>query len=522
MTATFEPSSTNPSSPDTDTADVFQEFEAEASRRREKRITGEEQEWSDYTQEVLDALPRTWTRGLLYFIVAFLSITLPWAMLAKIDETGSARGRLELKGNTIKQEAAIPAPVAVMAVHVQEGDVVTAGQILMELDNRSVKDELTQAKTRLEGQEDQLTQLNLVKHQLVLALTAQQRQNQAQELEKLAQVEQSARNAESLQTSYSLQKLEKMLPIDQARQAVINSQTAYELIQGQVRQANIEVERYRGLFDQEVVPEIKLKEVEVSRQESLKQLAQAEAEISQNKLRLSEQEKRYKTTMHQIEAEVKQAELRLEEQQRNQGTLKQSATISMTRAEQQLQEMEAQIVSARVEVEQSKAKMVVLERQIEKYIIQAPIDGVLFQFPTKRPGAVMQPKDLIAEVAPKESALVFRGQIPTAQSESIRTGERRKLVKLKFDEFPYQDYEVVTGRLAWISPDSKVVQTGLESATVYEVEVELEQNCIGAEDQCIPFKPGQPATADVVIRQRRIIDLLLDPFEKLRKGEIKL
>ena len=522
MTATFEPPSSNSTLSDTDPDSIFQNFDADVGHQKEQRITGEEQEWSDYAQEVLDALPRTWTRGLLYFIVVFLSIALPWATFAKIDETGSARGRLELKGSTVKQEASVPAPVAVIAVYAQQGDVVTAGQILLELDHRLVKDELAQAEMRLNGQENQLTQLNLIKNQLVLALAAQQQQNQAQEFEKLAQVEQVYRNLDSLQMSYNLQRLEKMIPVDQARQAIDDSRKAYELIQRQVQQAEIEVERYRRLFEQDVISEVKLKEVEALLQESLRQLAQAESEVAQSQLRLSEQEKRYDTTMHQLEAEATQAKLRLEEQQRSQSTLKQSATLSITRAEQQLKEMESQVVSAQAEMEQSKAKIVALQRQIEKYKIRAPVDGVLFQFPMKQPGSVVQPKDLIAEIAPEGAALVFRGQIPTAQSESIRTGEQEKFVKLKFDEFPYQDYEVVPGRLTWISPDSKVIQSGQASATIYEVEVELEKKCIDTEGQCVPFEAGQPATADIVIRQRRIIDLLLDPFHKLRKGEFKL
>ncbi len=47
-------------------------------------------DWSDVTQESLDSLPQVWTRGLLYFLVVFVSIVLPWAMLSKVDETGTA------------------------------------------------------------------------------------------------------------------------------------------------------------------------------------------------------------------------------------------------------------------------------------------------------------------------------------------------------------------------------------------------------------------------------------------------
>jgi HlyD family secretion protein len=36
------------------------------------------------------------------------------------------------------------------------------------------------------------------------------------------------------------------------------------------------------------------------------------------------------------------------------------------------------------------------------------------------------------------------------------------------------------------------------------------------------LRPGDTATAEVIVRQRRIIDFLLDPFKKLQQGGVKL
>jgi PPIC-type PPIASE domain len=77
-------------------------------------------DWSDATKELLDSLPRVWTRGMLYFLVTFVSIVLPWAMLSKVDETGSARGRLEPFGATQRLDA--PVAGTVTAVRVKEGE----------------------------------------------------------------------------------------------------------------------------------------------------------------------------------------------------------------------------------------------------------------------------------------------------------------------------------------------------------------------------------------------------------------
>jgi hemolysin D len=482
-----------------------------------------EQDWSDHAQELLDAIPQTWTRGLLYVLVTFFSIGLPWASVASIDETGSARGRLEVKGSTIKKEADIASPVAVLGVHAKEGDTVKAGQVLIELDARSLKDELKQLETKLEGQKNRLTQTNALKNQIILTVGLQEQQNIAQGQEKLTQVEQSRRSLDSTRTSYGLQQIEKLSPIDQAEQALADSLKAKSLANTRLKAAWRELARYQALYQQGAIPEIKVRELEANVQENQRQTLQAEADIQQNQLRRDEQKRRYGTVMHQAAADVNQAQLRLDEQTSSYESLRQGASLALARNNQQLKETEAQIISIKAEIAQSQAQITALKSQLAKYTIRAPISGIVFQLPIKRAGVVVQPKDLLAEIAPENAQLIFRGQIPTADSESIRSGNPRKPVKLKFDEFPFQDYEVIPGNLATVSPDSKMVQTPQGAgATVYEIEVELDRNCINAEGRCLPFKAGQPATADVVIRQRRVIDLLLDPFQKLQKGEFKM
>ena len=90
-------------------------------------------EWSFATTELLDTFPQVWTRGLLYFLMVFMGIILPWAIFSQVDETGKARGRLEPKGQTIKLDAPVAGTVA--AIKVKEGELVTAGQTLLELES---------------------------------------------------------------------------------------------------------------------------------------------------------------------------------------------------------------------------------------------------------------------------------------------------------------------------------------------------------------------------------------------------
>jgi HlyD family secretion protein len=113
-------------------------------------------------------------------------------------------------------------------------------------------------------------------------------------------------------------------------------------------------------------------------------------------------------------------------------------------------------------------------------------------------------------------------------------------VKLKFDAYPFQDYGVVPGRLTWISPDSRARPSSSSSSSsssgsssnstpesnqsgeFYELEVELAQNYIQHGDRRVLLTPGQTASAEIVIRQRRLADIFLAPFKSLKKGGIQL
>jgi len=529
-------------------------------------------DWSYATKELLDTLPKTWTRGLLYFLVVFVGIVLPWSMLYKVDETGSARGRLELKGNTVKREADIQGSVAVVKVRVKEGEEVKANQILVELDSKSIRDEIQQNQIKLEGQINRLSQLEIQKNQFGIAIAAQQQQSKVQELEKQTQVAQAEQNFDTLKTAYNFQKEEKIAQLAQAQQnfdalkatynfqkgeklaqvaqvrkSIESSKAAYNLAAVRLGKAQEKLQRYKIVFEAGAISKDRLAEIVQSVEENYQQQRQAQSDISQTESRLTEQQGSYEKIIHQAESEIKQAELRLKEQQGNyqriirqaqsdieQGKLRleeqkrsyqslvQSGTIAVSKIEQQLTDLNTQIAGVQSEIEQTKNQISSLKEQLKKYLIRSDFDGTIFSLPITREGAVVQPKQLIAEIARKGTGLVFKGQILTSESESLRSGNQAKDANLKFDEYPFQDYEVVKGKLSWVSPNSKITQTAQGNVTTYDVEIELSQNCLLPKSKCIPFKSGQPATAEIIIRQRRLIDFILDPFKKLQKGDLKL
>jgi hemolysin D len=474
-------------------------------------------DWSDVSKDLLDSLPQVWTRGMLYFLVAFATLFVPWTILFKVDETGVARGRLEPKGNTIKLDTAVGGTVA--EIKVKEGDTVQEGQSILVLDSQLINGDLTQAKDKLNGHLNQLSQLKILKNQLILTVETQKQQSQAQELEKEAQIEQVEQQLKNIVNSSTLQQAEKLAQLNQAKQTLSHSQVNNQLIERSLGGAQREVERFQKAFQEGIVSEINVVEKKEIFQERQKIYEQTKSDIEQAKLRLGEQENIYQRSIKQSQAELEQTQLRLKEEEESFNSLKGASKLAILKSEEQLKNVDREITGLQTEIFQSRNQIATLKYQLSQRFLKSPINGTVYQLPIQRPGAVVQPGNLIVELAPSNSQLIIRAQMATQESGSLRKG---LAVKLKFDAYPFQDYGVVQGELLNISPTSIEVDTPSGKVAAYNLEIAVKQNCIISGNNCINFRPGDTATAEVIVRQRRIADFLLDPFKKLQGGGLKL
>ncbi|MBW4656502.1 MAG: HlyD family efflux transporter periplasmic adaptor subunit [Kaiparowitsia implicata GSE-PSE-MK54-09C] len=424
-------------------------------------------EWSSLTRELIDTLPKVWTRGLLYSLVLFAAIALPWASLAKVDETGSARGRLEPQGKTIRVDA--PVTGTVTALRVREGQTVKAGQVLVELESEVVQAELQQAQAKLEGALNRLAQLELMKNEQEIAIRSQRLQSQAQQTAQLAQ-------------------------IDQVEQRLHASRRAHSLATDRLNRDRIEVQRYETLLAEGVVPAAKLAEIERMLDES-------------------------QQAVNQSQAEIQQAESGIKQQQSNYDNVVRTGELTVLESERRIKELQAQILDTQADIAQTQKQIESLQFQQQQRLVKSPSDGTIFSLSLDSAGTFLQPGQAIAQIAPAEAKLIFQAQMPSSESGFLRTGLP---VKLKFDAYPFQDYGIISGNLQHISPDSKSIETPQGIIQTFELEIALDQSYIQTQNKRVMLSPGQTATAEVIIRQRRIIDFILDPFKKLQKGGLEL
>lgn len=114
---------------------------------------------SDTTPEVSDVIAKMpwWaTRGLLYIIVAFIFVAFLWAALSMVDVVAESRGRLVPEGH-VKPVQSVAGGL-VQSVLVREGEAITRGQAIVQLDAREMRTRLAKLREELATSEMQLRQ----------------------------------------------------------------------------------------------------------------------------------------------------------------------------------------------------------------------------------------------------------------------------------------------------------------------------------------------------------------------------
>jgi len=184
--------------------------------------------------------------------------------------------------------------------------------------------------------------------------------------------------------------------------------------------------------------------------------------------------------------------------------------------EQKIQQLEMELNQAKSKIAETQTLLAQAKNKLKQRFIYAPVTGVISALNIRNTGEVVQPGETIAEVTPNHAPLVLEVSLPNREAGFVKTGMP---VQVKFDAFPYQNYGVIPGKVVSISPDAK---TDERLGVFYRVEVSLDRDSVKANNQTWKLKAGQTATAEIVIRQRSIADILLDPLKQLQKGGMSL
>ncbi|MBE7384740.1 MAG: HlyD family type I secretion periplasmic adaptor subunit [Leptolyngbya sp. SIO1E4] len=420
--------------------------------------------WSEALQSLLEQPPATLPRHMIAGGVLFVAVVGLWSWSGAVKEVSTAEGKVSPRGDVYKVQPSVNGEVT--QIFVEAGDVVEQGQTIAEIDHQLIEKEIQRLEESLANSQLQLGQTEAL---------IQQTQSELNILQAMAQADIAAR-----QSSLSQEK------------ATINTHHQILAQLQDDRQAQIDrMARLEELVDQGALAKDHLFQLEQSLRERERSITETQGNLE-----------RSEAAIDQLEAELAQTKAVSDQQELT--------------AQEKLQQLQMEATSLIAQVKETQILLDRSKAELAQTVLKAPVSGVVSVLEVANVGEVLQPGETIAEIAPGSAPLILSTLLPSQEAGLVDVGMP---VNIKFDAFPYQDYGIIPGSVLSISPDAK---TDEERGAVYEVDIALDQAYVEHDGQNIPLKAGQTATAEIVVRQRRILNVLLDPIRKLQKRNINL
>ena len=432
---------------------------------------------------ILSTEPWRLLHAVIYAMIALVLAALVWSFIGRADVIVSAQGTLQPDSELRRVHAPVDGELA--NLYIAEGQPVRKGDVLARLNARGAIEAATQAQQaqlKLEDAEREWRQFPEKKALLERrAATLRERM----ELEEQQHGKRQALGTSHLTEAQRAQVGEARTLLEEARRAREAAKTEAD-----------KFERVFALPGGGGVSQIQLDAKRNALQASENALRVAQSRLGELGARQAQE---LTLARAQVESSGQElARLRLDYE---------AATTELTTVEDKLR---TQLQTARLAAESSAR---IRFDNIDKdnfLLILAPASGIVTDVTSTQPGDKVQANMPLVGIAPANARGVVRVEIAEHDRAFLREGLP---VKLKFSAFAYQRYGLIGGTLEYISPATK--PAAVSKAPVYEGRVTLQRDHFLVAEQKVPLRYGMTATAEVIVRERRLIDLALDPFRDI-------
>jgi HlyD family secretion protein len=162
----------------------------------------------------------------------------------------------------------------------------------------------------------------------------------------------------------------------------------------------------------------------------------------------------------------------------------------------------------REELQTVERQLAQAKNQRQNQTITAPITGRVYNIKVNPSQGTVQPGEELLSILPEGKQPLLEVDLPNQYRGFV---DERMNAKVKIEAFPYQEYGVIEGTVVYVSPYA-VVKDKNSGKEVYPTRIKLDKFIIRARGQDKTLTPGMEATGEIVMRQKTILSLLLEPI----------
>jgi hemolysin D len=440
-----------------------------------------EREFLPAALEVVETPPSPTGRGLGLLIVLFFAAAVAWAFLAHVDVEATAHGRIVPSGDVKIIQPLDPG--VVRAIDVQDGDHVTAGQLLVELD-----------PTQSGADRDRLAS-DLMHAKLDVArLTA-------------------------LKVAFETGRAPAFAPPPGAPASLVDEARAAMSAQADQESAKLA----------ELTQQVSQKEAE--RGEVDAQIAELNATMpmlsEKERIRRQLKEQGFGTTFAYLDAEQQLTAARHEQAvDAQRGAQADDARASLIAQRQSVHsqygaDLLADLRKAQEQAGELGQQLIQAQNRSAQTELRSPIAGIVEELGVHTLHGVVTPAQHLMTIVPDGSNLMIEARLENRDVGFVHAGQP---VKVKIDTFNFTRYGLIQGRVSGVSrdvvgaddtrPPSNPATPQPPASPAYKARIALGKTSMLIDGQVQRLQPGMSVTAEIRTGSRTIIDYLLSPLAR--------
>ncbi len=411
-------------------------------------------------------------RKIIWLLTLFFLVVLIWANLATLDQVVTAEGKV-VPTQAIQQIQSLEGGI-IRVLHVNEGEPVQQGQLLLSLDNTRFNAAFEETQETIQA----LHQRQKTSQQLLKSVSANLEIDDWQEtirMDILPPIESSQAYLGMIRklNNQLSTAVENILQQQQRLAEAVSKTLSLKASKDSLDQ---EVDLISSMVDEGVVAEVE------------------KLQLQRQQIELAGQIKTSFIIQQQIQAAIAQAK-------------RERLDIALSfRAEQQKELDHVKSELARL----GKNQLAVADA-INRAEMRSPINGIIKNIHIRSLKGVVQPGQAIMDIVPLDDNLLVEAFVKPQDIAFLTKGLE---AMVKFTAFDFVIHGGLKGELTLISPDAVQKENG---STYYKVMIKTQNTTFGDRS----LIPGMQATVDILTGRKSVLSYWLKPFLRAKSMALR-
>lgn len=410
---------------------------------------------------------------LLLLILVFIIVAVTWAALTELDDVTRADGRIVPTRHVQVIQAAEQG--VLQAVHVAEGDLVQAGDSLMELDRTLLTSQLDQEQQRAFGLMARIARLQaeIDGHDLEFLPELVQRTPSVVRSEAAL----FAARREELSDRIEVLERQRMQRRQEYEEGLVDQETARTTL---------------ALIDEEIAIIAPLVERRVEPETTILGLRRNEAEWRGREIRAAATLVRLRSSLDEIDDRIRSVR----------SEVRAAALSELSIATAELAELEPRLPA--------------LIQRVTRSELRAPVRGIVNRILLTTQGGVAQAGETLLEIVPLDDTLLVEAYVRPSDIAFLYPGQP---VKVKITAYDFSRYGGLDGEITRIGADA--VTRPDRDEQVFIVHVRTQTNILDADGAALEIIPGMVAEVDILAGQKTVLEYLTQPVIRVKDRALR-